>query len=72
LNAGKNHAPNVFRLGVLQVVGWGMNEMGQRMTNVPRAAHVPVVSSETCRKTHPEFEEGITENNFCAGNRDGL
>ncbi|KAF4533247.1 hypothetical protein B566_EDAN005163 [Ephemera danica] len=54
------------------VVGWGMDEIGKTLqTSVPRSAQVPVVSRDTCRKTHDEFKTGITENNFCAGNRDG-
>lgn len=51
----------------LQVVGWGRDENGQLVTTEPRLVNMPIVSTETCRSSNPEFLTYTSETTLCAG-----
>lgn len=53
------------------VIGWGRDENGLVATPEPRQASVPIVSTETCRASRPEFFVLTSEFTLCGGGRDG-
>lgn len=53
------------------VVGWGKDETGDFMTEVPKMVTLPVVSQEECIRSKYSFREITSERTFCAGFRNG-
>ena len=53
------------------VAGWGKSEEVQNVVAVPRKVDMPVVSQETCLRSHADFKNLTSEMTFCAGNKDG-
>ncbi|XP_044261146.1 serine protease gd-like [Tribolium madens] len=53
------------------VAGWGKSAEGRNVVAVPRKVAMPVVSQETCLRSHANFRNLTSETTFCAGNRDG-
>lgn len=51
------------------VAGWGETENG--FDKRARDVSIPIVRTETCLRSSGAFTLITTENNFCAGNRDG-
>ncbi|XP_011867332.1 PREDICTED: chymotrypsin-C-like [Vollenhovia emeryi] len=51
------------------VVGWGKDEHGN-YPDTPRMVKVPIVSQETCLRSHKAFYELTSLRTFCAGARD--
>lgn len=49
------------------VVGWGKDEYGDFMTEVPKKVQMPVVSHEECIRSKYSFKEITSERTFCAG-----
>lgn len=55
----------------MQVVGWGLDENEQTTENL-KVAKLPVVSTEMCLRSYPQFYSQFTSNaTFCAGFRNG-
>ncbi|XP_024871500.1 uncharacterized protein LOC112454375 [Temnothorax curvispinosus] len=52
------------------VVGWGEDEEGRTYTELPRVAREPIVSQETCLRSHQTFYALTSVRTFCAGLRD--
>ncbi|KAL0106781.1 hypothetical protein PUN28_015379 [Cardiocondyla obscurior] len=53
------------------VVGWGQDERGQRYTEEPRMATMPIVSQETCHWSYQGFVSLTSNRTFCAGSQNG-
>lgn len=54
------------------VVGWGRTETGE-LSNELRQASLQVVDTHTCLDSYRDvFGQFLTNNNFCAGQQDGL
>jgi secreted trypsin-like serine protease len=52
-------------------VGWGITETDET-SSVLKAANLPIVGYDDCVKSNPDiFEVFLTENNICAGYRNG-
>ncbi|XP_055695250.1 serine protease gd-like [Lutzomyia longipalpis] len=51
--------------------GWGRDEHGNFFTELPKKAEIPVVSDETCLRSHDAFTKITSEVTFCAGWRNG-
>uniref|UniRef100_A0A1B0DAG2 Uncharacterized protein n=1 Tax=Phlebotomus papatasi TaxID=29031 RepID=A0A1B0DAG2_PHLPP len=51
--------------------GWGRDEHGNFFTELPKKAEIPVVSDETCLRSHDAFSKITSEVTFCAGWRNG-
>lgn len=49
------------------VVGWGKDENGDFMTEVPKKVMMPVVSQEDCIRSKYSFRDITSERTFCAG-----
>lgn len=49
------------------VVGWGKDENGDFMTEVPKKVTMPVVSQEDCIRSKYSFRDITSERTFCAG-----
>ncbi|XP_077284492.1 serine protease gd-like [Arctopsyche grandis] len=56
---------------IATVVGWGKDERGTIITPEPRVARIPIVSTEKCRSSRPEFIQLTSERTLCAGDKDG-
>lgn len=55
----------------IQVVGWGLDENEQTVEDL-KVARMPVVSTETCLRSYPQFYSQFTNNGtFCAGYLNG-
>ncbi len=53
------------------VVGWGLTETN-KLSDILRQAVIPVVSLTSCLNSNPNvFGSLLTDNNFCAGYRNG-
>nr|XP_034827617.1 serine protease gd-like isoform X2 [Maniola hyperantus] len=53
------------------VAGWGANEMGTGGKGEPRMVRMPIVSTETCRSSKPEFHKLTSSKTLCAGDQSG-
>ncbi|XP_045771149.1 serine protease gd-like isoform X1 [Maniola jurtina] len=53
------------------VAGWGANEMGPGGKGEPRMVEMPIVSTETCRSSKPEFHKLTSSKTLCAGDHSG-
>lgn len=51
------------------VVGWGRDELGNKSTNEPHRADVPIVSQLDCLRNRTEFVTITSDRTFCAGFR---
>lgn len=49
------------------IVGWGKDEHGDFMTEVPRKVTMPVVSQEDCIRSRYSYKEITSDRTFCAG-----
>ncbi|XP_077298947.1 serine protease gd-like [Arctopsyche grandis] len=52
------------------VLGWGRDE-SLVVTPSPKMAELPIVSTETCRASNPDFFLFTFDTTLCAGNKDG-
>ncbi|XP_049838274.1 serine protease gd-like isoform X2 [Schistocerca gregaria] len=57
----------VGQVGV--VVGWGRDELGNKVTDLPHKANVPIVSREDCINSRKDFIFLANERTFCGGFR---
>ncbi|KAF4530806.1 hypothetical protein B566_EDAN017105, partial [Ephemera danica] len=53
------------------VVGWGKDEQGNRVTDIPKMVNMPLVSQEECLRSHRNYYYLTSDNTYCAGGRDG-
>lgn len=53
------------------VAGWGTNEQHEAGRGRPRRAKIPIVSTETCQKSHDDFIKLTSESTLCAGDKMG-
>jgi len=56
---------------VQQVVGWGKDELGNRVSKAPKLAVLPIVSQEECLRSNRDFYYITSNTTLCAGARDG-
>ncbi|XP_046682180.1 serine protease gd-like isoform X2 [Homalodisca vitripennis] len=60
----------VGRVGT--VVGWGKDNLGNKMSPTPRLLEIPIVSTEECVGSHSEFFFLTSSTTLCAGAKDGV
>ncbi|XP_032527396.1 serine protease gd-like isoform X1 [Danaus plexippus] len=53
------------------VAGWGANEQGSGGKGIPRMVTMPVVSTEDCKASKPDFHRLTSSRTLCAGDRTG-
>lgn len=51
--------------------GWGMDELGNVFTDLPRTVRMPVVNNSECRSSSQLHTLLITDRTFCAGWKNG-
>ncbi|XP_046682181.1 serine protease gd-like isoform X3 [Homalodisca vitripennis] len=57
---------------IKQVVGWGKDNLGNKMSPTPRLLEIPIVSTEECVGSHSEFFFLTSSTTLCAGAKDGV
>lgn len=53
------------------VAGWGRDESGAEHVAEPKKITLPIVSEETCLRSHRAFANLTSKITFCAGKEDG-
>ncbi|XP_055678842.1 serine protease gd-like [Lutzomyia longipalpis] len=53
------------------IAGWGRDEHGNFFSELPKQSEIPVVSDETCLRSHEVFVRITSSVTFCAGWRNG-
>lgn len=53
------------------VAGWGKDETGAEHVAEPKKVTLPIVSQETCLRSHRAYLNLTSETTFCAGREDG-
>lgn len=68
--SGSDDLENIVGLqGV--VAGWGKTETGELSLVKPKIVKMPIVSQETCLRSHPQFATVTSDRTLCAGTDDG-